>query len=126
MKFASSGIDEMLSKAKTIKDIKVISARVTLDNPGKMKELGDRIKDKIGSGVAILVAEINSKVSILTIVTKDLTKTIQAGNIVSEVASIVGGRGGGRPDMAMAGGKDVEKIDEAVEKAFQIVEELLK
>ena len=91
-----------------------------------MKELGDRIREKIGSGVAVLIAEIDNKVSILSIVTKNLTKRIQAGKIVSEVAAIVGGRGGGRPDMAMAGGKDVEKIDEAVQKASQIVEKFLK
>jgi len=125
MNFASSGIDEMILKAKTIGDIKVLVARVSLDNPGKMKELGDRIREKIGVGVAILLAEIDNKVSILTIVTKDLTKKIQAGKIVSKVASIVGGKGGGRPDMAMAGGKDVEKIDEAVIEAFKIVEEFL-
>jgi len=126
MKNASSGIEEMIQKAKIIADIKVISARVTLDDPGKMKELGDRIREKIGDGVAVLIAEIDNKVSILSIVTKNLTKRIQAGKIVSEVAAIVGGRGGGRPDMAMAGGKDVKKIDEAVQKTYQIVEEFLK
>jgi alanyl-tRNA synthetase len=126
MSLASSGIEDMMLKAMNINDIKVISARVTLDDPGKMKELGDHIKDKLGSGVAVLIAEINNKVSILTIVTKDLTERIQAGKIVSEVASIVGGRGGGRPDMAMAGGRDVTKIDEAVQKATKIVEDLLK
>jgi alanyl-tRNA synthetase len=91
-----------------------------------MKELGDRIREQLGSGIAVLIAEINHKVSILTLVTKDLTRQVQAGRIVSEVAALVGGKGGGRPDMAMAGGKDITKIDEAVQKASLIVEKMLK
>lgn len=126
MKHASSAIEEMLAQAKKVDGVKIISARVTLDDQNKMKELGDRIREKIKSGIAVLIAEIDNKVSILTIVTNDLTDRIQAGRIVAEVASIVGGRGGGRPDMAMAGGKEVKKIDEAVIKASQIVEEFLK
>jgi alanyl-tRNA synthetase len=75
--------------------------------------------------VGILVSQIKDKVALLAIVTKDLTPQAHAGKIIGEIAKIVGGKGGGRPDMAMAGGKDTNKINELMKKAPQIVKEML-
>ena len=79
----------------------------------------------MGSGVAVLGGEINGKAALLAIVSKDLTKRIKAGDIVNKVAAIVGGKGGGRPDMAQAGGSMPDKLKEAIASVNGHVQELL-
>ncbi|OQY40287.1 MAG: alanine--tRNA ligase [Candidatus Cloacimonetes bacterium 4572_65] len=119
----SSGVlDDLIKSSTTIADVKVVSGKVNVANPNELRQIGDQLKDKIGSGIGILIAPVKGKVSVLVIVTKDLTKRFQAGKIVGKIAEIVGGRGGGRPDSAMAGGKDISKIDEALEKVTEILE----
>ncbi|MDH3360635.1 MAG: DHHA1 domain-containing protein, partial [Desulfobulbaceae bacterium] len=82
---------------------------------------GDRVRDKLGSGIAVLGGVFQGKVVLLVMVSKDLTKQFQAGKIVKEVAAIVGGGGGGRPDMAQAGGSDINKLPEAIEAVAGII-----
>jgi len=106
---------------KEINGIKVLAKKVSIDNPGALRELADNFRDKIKSGVIVLGAVSGSKVLLIAIVTKDLTDRFHAGNIVKEVASVVGGGGGGRPDMAQAGGTKPEKLDQAIEKAYEII-----
>jgi alanyl-tRNA synthetase len=125
-RLAMSSLDDMLNRAVEVKGIKVVAAQVTLDSPKTMRELGDRVRDRLGSGVAVLGGELNNKVSLLAIVSKDLTAGIQAGKIVKQVAAIVGGGGGGRPDMAQAGGTMVDKLPEALGQVSSIVDSLLK
>ena len=84
--------------------------------------MGDQLKEKLKSGIGVLVAEIEGKVSIIAVVTNDLTKKISAGKIVGEFAVIVDGRGGGRSDMAMAGGKAVDKIGVLMEKMESVIQ----
>jgi alanyl-tRNA synthetase len=85
----------------------------------------DTLRDKIGSGVIVLASASEGKVALCVGVTKDLTKTIKAGDIVKQLAPIVGGGGGGKPDLAMAGGKDATKVPDVISQAPAIVEGLL-
>lgn len=79
-----------------------------------MREYGDRLKDALGSGIALVGAIADDKVLLLALVTKDLTDRFHAGKIVKKAAAELGGSGGGRPDMAQAGGPDVTKMDQAL------------
>jgi alanyl-tRNA synthetase len=87
--------------------------------------LSDSLRDRVGSGVIVIASENDGKVSLVVAVTKDLTARIQAGRVVKELAPIIGGGGGGRPDFAEAGGKDPGKIDELIQKAPDVVSSLL-
>ena len=86
-----------------------------------MRQRADLVKNKLKSGIAVFIGEINGKVSIITIVTKDLIKKYHAGKIVGKIAEIVDGRGGGRPDMAMAGGKNIQNIENALKQTSEII-----
>jgi len=90
-----------------------------------LREVGDKMRDDMGSGVAVLGGEINGKAALLAIVSKDLTKKIKAGDLINRVAAIVGGKGGGRPDMAQAGGSMPDKMNEAIGSVDNHVRELL-
>ncbi|MFH1215417.1 MAG: alanine--tRNA ligase [Pseudomonadota bacterium] len=120
-----SNLDSLLAGGKTVGGVRVVSIQVPLDSAKTMREVGDKVRDKLGSGVAVLGGILNDKVSLLAIVTKDLTGRIQAGNIIKEVAGKVGGGGGGRPDMAQAGGTMPDKLPEALEGVYDIVKSLL-
>jgi len=121
MKSAGDVLDDLLQTSQIIAGTKVIAGKINLENPKMMRQLGDQLKDKIESGIGILFAENKGKVSILVIVTKDLHNKFKAGEIVGKLAKIVDGSGGGRPDMAMAGGKDIAKIDEALNSITKII-----
>jgi alanyl-tRNA synthetase len=84
--------------------------------------MGDRIRDKLGSGIVVLGGEYQGKAALLAMVTKDLTDTYKAGNIIKAVSAKVGGSGGGRPDMAQAGGPNPDKLGEALDAVYDIVE----
>ena len=122
VKVASLSAGETEVEIKTINGIKVLARKVLVDNPAALRDLADRLRDKIKSGIVVLGSLAGSKVLLITVVTKDLTDRFHAGNIINQVASIVGGSGGGRPDMAQAGGTKPEKLDEAIEKVFEVVE----
>ncbi len=121
-----SDLDGIIGQAQDIQGIQVISAKVFLDSPKTMREIGDKIRDKMGSGVAVLGGELQGKVALLALVSKDLTKRCHAGKIIKQVAGIVGGGGGGRPDMAQAGGTMADKLPEALGAVYQIVEKQLQ
>ena len=82
--------------------------------PKTLREIGDKIRDKMASGIIVLGGEFEGKAALLAMVSKELTARIKAGDLISRVASIVGGKGGGRPDMAQAGGSMPDKLDEAI------------
>ena len=125
-KMSGSLLDELIKDAREIDGVKFVAAKVKVENPGELKKMGDQIINKLGSGIGILPSGINNKVSIIVVVSKDLTKKYPAGKIVSKVAEIVGGKGGGRPNMAMAGGKDVTKIDVALKETGSIIKSFNK
>jgi alanyl-tRNA synthetase len=91
----------------------------------QMRDLVDQLRGKLGSGVVVLGAVVEGKVSLIVGVTKDLTSKIQAGKIVGTLAGMVGGKGGGRPDLAEAGGSEVSALDGALGKVPGVVEGLL-
>ena len=106
---------------KSINDIKVLAKKVTAGTPAELRDLADRFKEKIKTGIVVLGSSADSKALLIVVVTKDLTDRFHAGKIVKEVASVVGGGGGGRPDMAQAGGTQPENLDRALEKVYEVV-----
>jgi len=118
-KMASKSIENMDDDVRAVNGVKVISKRVEIENPSQLRDLADKFKTKIGSGVILLGAESNGKALLISIVTQDLTKEFKAGDIVKTAAKIVGGGGGGRPDMAQAGGTKPENLDKALESVFK-------
>jgi alanyl-tRNA synthetase len=93
-----------------------------ISTPKDLREYADRVRERLHSGVALLGAKADGKALLLAIVTKDLTDRFHAGLIVKKAAAMLGGSGGGRPDMAQAGGPDVENLGEAIES----IQELMK
>lgn len=124
MQLAGSDIDNLLQQVVTINDIRVIAAEIVLDSPKTLREIGDKVRDGMGKGVAVLGGVINNKVALLAIVSKDLTDRVSAGELVKRVSAIVGGKGGGRPDMAQAGGPMVDKLPEAISRVTDCVAEI--
>ena len=122
-KLSTSDLDDSLAQAKSVDGVRIVTLQIPLDSPKTMREVGDRVRDKLGTGVAVLGGEFKGKVALLAIVSQDLTKRLQAGNIIKQVAVLVGGSGGGRPDMAQAGGTEVEKLPVALKKAAEIIEQ---
>jgi alanyl-tRNA synthetase len=104
-----------------VNGISLLAKKVAVDKPGALRDLADRFKDRIKSGIVILGSAHGKKALLIVVVTKDLLDRYHAGNIVKELAALVGGGGGGRPDMAQAGGTQPEKLDLALEKALEIV-----
>ncbi len=123
---ASSDLDDLLKNAIEVEGIKVVAAEITLDSPKTLREVGDKVRNSLDSGVAVLGGVIKGKVALLAIVTKDLTEKITAGDLVNKAAQIVGGKGGGRPDMAQAGGTMTDKLGEAIRSVPANVTDLLK
>jgi alanyl-tRNA synthetase len=114
------------STAKTIAGVQVHVQRTDGLDVNGMRALADQLRDKLKSGVVALGAANDGKVSLLVVVTKDLIARLKAGDLIKEMAAEVGGTGGGRPEMAQAGGKDPAKLDAALEKVFGLVERTLQ
>jgi alanyl-tRNA synthetase len=115
------------STARTIAGVPVHVQRTDGLDANGMRALADQLRDKLKSGVVALGAATgDGKVSLLVVVTKDLTGRLKAGDLIKTMAAEVGGTGGGRPEMAQAGGKDPSKLDAALEKVFSLVEGTLQ
>jgi alanyl-tRNA synthetase len=125
MKSASSTVASVTDKIKDVRGVKVLAHRVDNLERAQMRTLVDQLRDKIGSGVVVLGSATNGNVSLIVGVTKDLTQKIQAGKVIGPVAQKVGGKGGGRPDLAEAGGKDPEALDSALATAYAVVDGLM-
>jgi alanyl-tRNA synthetase len=122
---ALSDLDQLFAGAVAINGVKVIAGQIPLDSAKTLREIGDKVRDTMGSGIAVLGGEINGKAALLALVSKDLTGRIKAGQLVARVAAIVGGKGGGRPDMAQAGGPMPDKLAEAIKAVPDIVTDFL-
>ncbi|MEK7864575.1 MAG: alanine--tRNA ligase, partial [Nitrospirota bacterium] len=118
---ASESSAALIEKAMDIGGTKVISCRVDGLEKKDLRILADNLKDKLGSGVIVLASARNGEAAFLSMVTKDLTKKIKAGEILKRVAEIAGGRGGGKPEMAEGGTKDIAKLDKALEAVYDII-----
>ncbi len=103
----------------------LLARRVPEMASAELRNLADTLRQKLGTGVVVLGMESGGKATLLAAVTDDLTDRVNAGDVVRELAPIVGGRGGGRPNLAQAGGSDVDQIDAALEKAPEVVEQLV-
>jgi alanyl-tRNA synthetase len=125
MKAASSSVADAGTAAVEVKGVKVLAQRVDGLEKAQMRDLVDQLRGKLGSGVVVLGAAVDGKVSLIVGVTKDLTSRVQAGKVVGLIAAKVGGKGGGRPDLAEAGGSDVGSLDGALNSAGEVVRELL-
>lgn len=118
---------ELLNQVKEVNGVKYIAAAVENMDSENLRELGDRLRDKLQSGVVVLGSVNEDKVVLLAMATKDaVAKGVHCGKIIKEVATIAGGGGGGRPDMAQAGGKKPEKLNEAINLVEKLLETLVK
>jgi alanyl-tRNA synthetase len=122
---ASIGAANIGDKVKEVKGVKVLAHRMDNLERAQMRTLVDQLRDKIGSGVVVLGSASNGSVSLIVGVTKDLTGRVQAGKVIGPVAQKVGGKGGGRPDLAEAGGKDAGALDAALDGVYGVVDGLL-
>jgi len=122
-KLAHYEVDKLLSKKKEIKGVNIVSLKVEAEDNNDLRNWGDLIKDKIKSGIVVLGTVFdNGKVALLAMVTDDLVqKGYNAGNIIKAIAPIVGGKGGGKKTMAQAGGSKVDKLNQALEKVYEII-----
>ena len=126
-KLASGVEDEILSSVKDVNGVKVAVFSVEGIDGNSLRDLADKVRNKLSSGVVVLFSNVGGKVNLISMATKDvLDKGVHCGKIIKEVATIVGGGGGGRPDMAQAGGKNPENIRTAIEKTYSVIESLLK
>ncbi len=122
---AATEAQDLLEQAREVKGVRVIAAQVEAGDRATMRQMVDSLRAKLGSGVIVLGNVSNGEVAIVAGVTKDLTSRLDAGKIVREAAAIVGGSGGGRKDLAEAGGKNPEKLQESLQAVPGIIERML-
>lgn len=123
---AKGTIEELVNNKKTIGDVSYIAARIDYQDMNSLREIADTLRNKLKSGVVVLASENQQKVNMVAAATKDLvSRGVHAGNLIREVAKVTGGGGGGRPDMAQAGGKDPSKISQALGKVKVLLEQQL-
>ena len=120
-KAASAKSMELATGAREIKGVKVLSARSDSGDADVMRELADKLRDQLQSGIVVLGGEKDGKATLLVAVTPDLTKRYRAGDLVKELSKTLGGRGGGKPEMAQAGGGDPAQLDAALAKVYELV-----
>lgn len=125
-KIAKDAAMNLVNDAKDVKGVKVITASFDLDVDA-LRELGDKLKERLETCLVVLASTKDDKVSFVAMATTDaVSKGVHAGNIIREVAKVAGGGGGGRPDMAQAGGKDKSKVNEALDTVYKLVEDIVK
>ncbi|RLB95367.1 MAG: alanine--tRNA ligase [Deltaproteobacteria bacterium] len=117
----SEASDRLLSEIRTVNGISVLAREVPVETPAALRDLADHLKAKMKSGIVVLGSRASGKVMLVAVVTNDHIKRYHAGKIVKQLAPIVGGGGGGRPDMAQAGGTNCEKLPEALAAVYDIV-----
>ncbi|MFQ5707379.1 MAG: alanine--tRNA ligase [bacterium] len=120
-------LDQLLEKTQEVNGFKVVASQIQSNDTEELKQVGDSLRSKLGSGVGVLASVINDKVAFVCVVTDDLIANshLKAGDIVKQVAAVTEGSGGGRPHMALAGGKKISKLHEALSKVPEIVTQLV-
>jgi alanyl-tRNA synthetase len=124
-KSAGGIADSLLEDVRIVKEVRFIAAKVDGFDREALRQLIDTLRQKLGSGVVVLASAEDGKVALITGVTKDLTSRVHAGKVVQELAKYVGGSGGGRPDLAEAGGKDTSGIENALGQVYPLLDRLL-
>ena len=127
-KLAKDSLGDVMSQVKEVKGYKVLATKVENVDMNALRNLGDQLKEKIGSGVVLVASKVGEdKVNLIAMATDDAVKAgAHAGNLIKEAAALVGGGGGGRPNMAQAGGKNPAGIDSLLAKTYEIVESQIK
>lgn len=122
-KMANASVGEVMSQVVEVNGVKLLATKVADVDMNGLRNLGDQLKDKMGGGVVVLVSTTGDKANVIVMADDDaISKGAHAGNMIKEIAKLVGGGGGGRPNMAQAGGKNPAGVDEAVAKAKEILE----
>ncbi|WP_449244218.1 alanine--tRNA ligase [Desulfobacca acetoxidans] len=122
---AAARSGDLLERVRHVDGVKVLALEVDVADPKGLRDFADKLKDRLQSGVIILGSGRGDKAMLITVVTKDLTDRLHAGKIVGELAARLGGKGGGRPDMAQAGGPAKEKLPEVLSEAYGVVAKLM-
>ena len=120
-KLASGGGRDLVAEAREVNGVRVLATRADVADPKALREVADQLRDKLGSSVIVLAGVEEEKIALVAMVSPDLVGKHHAGKIVGEVAKAVGGKGGGRPDMAQGGGSDPAALDAALAKVFDLV-----
>jgi alanyl-tRNA synthetase len=123
---ARANMGDLLNHTKEISGIKVLAHTLPCTDRASLRNLADELKQKIGSGVVVLGTPQDDKVALVVMVTSDICKRVSAGQIIKQIAPIVGGAGGGKPELAEAGGKDSSKLADAIQYSYSVVEEMLR
>jgi alanyl-tRNA synthetase len=124
-KAAGSRAGQLLEEVREIRGVRVLAAQVDGFDREALRQLVDSLRQKLASGVVVLASADDGKVALIAAVTKDLTQKLHAGKIVQEIAKLVGGSGGGKPDLAEAGGKDTSGIQNALDQVYPLIDRLL-
>ncbi len=124
-KAAGSQAQGLLDEVREVKGVRVVAAQVQNADREALRQMADTLRQKLGSGVVVLASAEDGKVALITAVTKDLIPRLHAGKIVQELAKMVGGSGGGRPDLAEAGGKDTSAIESTLGNVYPLLDRLL-
>ncbi|MEZ4372017.1 MAG: alanine--tRNA ligase [Polyangiaceae bacterium] len=119
----SGGMDALLASARDVGGAKVLSVQTEITDRGALRELAEKLRDRLGDSVVLVGSAAEGKAQLVLTVSKSLTSRFQAGNLIKSVAEKVGGSGGGRPDMAQAGGTDVTQLGAAIESLYSVVEQ---
>lgn len=126
-KLAKESLGDVMDQVVMVNDVKILAIKVPDVDMNGLRNLGDQLKDKLEEGVIVLASATGAKVSLLTMVTDGaMAKGAHAGNLVKEIASLVGGGGGGRPNMAQAGGKNPAGIDSALKQSIEVLKDQIK
>jgi len=120
-RLAAKDSADLLSQVKEIKGVKVLTAAVNAPDAKTLRDFGDKLRDRLQSGIILIGSKAEGKAMLLCLVTKDLTDRYSAGNIIREIAPVVGGKGGGRPDMAQAGGPNPENLEQALKRLEEMI-----
>jgi alanyl-tRNA synthetase len=118
-------LENVLERAQEVEGVRVVSARFDGLREDALRAIGDRLRDRLRSGAVVLGSALDGRVALVAMVTRDLTHRLRASDLIGPVAEVVGGRGGGRPELAQAGGGDPGRLDEALERVPEFVRRLL-
>ena len=120
-KLASGGGRDLVSEARDVNGVRVLATRADVADPKALREVADQLRDKLRSGVVVLAGVEGDKIALVSMVTPDLVGRFNAGQIVGAVAKEIGGKGGGRADMAQGGGSRPDLLDDALARVFEMV-----
>lgn len=126
-KLAKDALGDVMNQVVNIKDVKLLATKVTGVDMNELRELGDQLKEKLGEGVVVLASDKDGKVNLIAMATDEaMKKGAHAGNLIKGIAALVGGGGGGRPNMAQAGGKNPEGINNAIKEVVNVLNNQIK